>query len=392
MKEIRLLVISPPCHQPVNRAIYRELAVRHGIQLHLVVPKRLFVGSQWRETSRGEESPPYELSMLEIAGTHGRLQRMKGLEELAAQWKPTHVLVDNDPATLMTRQAAKACPGAEVWALTAENLTPRYLRDFLAGVKSRSPSRMAGPMLTWLMRRLVHPLVDRVFTLSSDGTRVMEKMSCQATQIPLGFDPALFHIQSVEKIAATRAKLGLSQRTVGYFGRLTPEKGLHLLLEALAQLQDLPWSFLVDRFSDYQTDYTRELQAKIETLGLQSRVVYFDAKHDEMPDYMNAADIVVLPSVSTPKWKEQYGRVLPEAMACGKIVVGSDSGAIPELVNGFGVIFPEGNVEALREVLQSLLQKEDLSAQGARASAHAHQHLSITRQAAILAGCLGVTN
>lgn len=388
MKEIRLLVISPPCHQPVNRAIYRELAMKHGIRLHLVVPKRLFVGSQWRETPCGEESPPYELSMLEIAGTHGRLQRMHGLEELAAKWKPTHVLVDNDPATLMTRQAAKACPGAEVWALTAENLTPRYLRDFLTGVKSRSPSRIAGPMLTWLMRRLVHPLVDRVFTLSSDGTRVMEKMGCQATQIPLGFDPALFYIQPVEKVAATRAKLGLTQRTVGYFGRLTPEKGLHLLLEALAQLQDLQWSFLVDHFSDYQTDYTRELQAKIETLGLRSRVVYFDAKHDEMPDYMNAADIVVLPSLSTPKWKEQYGRVLPEAMACGKVVVGSDSGAIPELVSAYGHIFSEGNVNALAATLRDLLTRFDLKKEGETASAYAHEQLSIKRQAEIWAGLL----
>jgi glycosyltransferase involved in cell wall biosynthesis len=247
---------------------------------------------------------------------------------------------------------------------------------------------MAGPMLTWLMRRLVHPLVDRVFTLSSDGTRVMEKMGCQATQIPLGFDPALFYIQAVEKVAATRAKLGLTQRTVGYFGRLTPEKGLHLLLEALAQLQDLPWSFLVDHFSDYQTDYTRELQAKIETLGLRNRVVYFDAKHDEMPDYMNAADIVVLPSLSMPKWKEQYGRVLPEAMACGKVVVGSDSGAIPELVAGHGHIFPEGNVSALAAVLRDLLTRPDLKSTGEAASAYAHEQLSIKRQAEIWAGLL----
>ena len=388
MKEIRLLVISPPCHQPVNRAIYRELAVRHDIKLHLVVPSRLFVGSQWRDTPGGEESPPYELSMLEITGTHGRLQRMQGLEKLAADWKPTHVLVDNDPATLMTRQAAKACPGAQVWALTAENLTPRYLRDFVVGVKSRSPARMAGPVLTWLMRRLVHPLVDRVFTLSRDGSRVMQAMGCQATQIPLGFDPKLFCIQPPEKVTATRAKLGLTTCTVGYFGRLTPEKGLHLLLEALAQLQDLPWSFLVDHFSDYQTDYTRELQAKIETLGLRGRVVYFDAKHDEMPDFMNAVDIVALPSVSTPKWKEQYGRVLPEAMACGKVVVGSDSGAIPELVAGHGHIFPEGNVDALAIVLRDLLKRGDLRAEGERAAAYAQEHLSIKRQAEVWAGLL----
>lgn len=223
----RLLVISPPCHQPVNRAVYRELAERHDITVHLVVPRRLHVGSQWRDTPQGPPAP-YELSMLDLSGTHGRLQRLTGLDALAAAWKPTHILVDNDPATLMTWQAGRSWPQAKLWALTAENLTPRYLRDFGLGLKALQPSRMIGPLMVWSLRLLVHPQVDRVFTLSSDGTRVMEAMGCTATQIPLGFDPALFHIQPEEKIATTRKRLGLQQTTIGYFGRLTPEKGLHL--------------------------------------------------------------------------------------------------------------------------------------------------------------------
>jgi glycosyltransferase involved in cell wall biosynthesis len=381
------MVISPPCHQPVNRAVYHELAERHGIPVHLVVPRRLYVGNQWRDTPQGAPAP-YELTMLDLTGTHGRLQRLSGLDAVAAQWQPTHVLVDNDPATLMTWQAARTCPQAKLWALTAENLTPHYLRDFWAGLKAKHPARMIGPLMVWALRLLVHPQMDRVFTLSNDGTRVMETMGCSATQIPLGFDPALFCIQPSEKIAATRARLGLTQPTLAYFGRLTPEKGLHLLLHALASIKNEPWQFLVDHFSDYQTDYTRELQAKIEALGLADRVVYFDAKHDEMPDFMNAADIVVLPSLSTPKWKEQYGRVLPEAMACGKVVIGSDSGAIPELVCGFGHIVPEGDVPALAAKLRELLHRTDLKAEGERAATYSHDHLSITRQAKIWADLL----
>ena len=109
-----------------------------------------------------------------------------------------------------------------------------------------------------------------------------------------------------------------------------------------------------------------------------------------MPAYMNAADIVVLPSLSMPKWKEQYGRVLPEAMACGKLVVGSNSGAIPELVAAHGRIFPEGGVGALIAVLRELLGTEvgERLAAGERASAYAHANLSITRQAGILAALL----
>jgi len=262
------------------------------------------------------------------------------------------------------------------------------MRDVVAGLKAMRPSRVLGPAIVWALRRLVQPRMDRVFTLSSDGTRVMEAMGCRVTQIPLGFDPALFRIQPSERVAATRARLGLTQPTIAYFGRLTREKGVHLLLDALASIRDLPWQFLIDRFSDYQTDYTREIQAKIAALGLGDRVVYFDAKHDEMPDYMNAADIVVLPSVSTPKWKEQYGRVLPEAMACGKVVVGSDSGAIPELVRGHGHTFPEGDVPALAAKLRDLLKHANLAELGRQGSAYAHEDLSIACQARIWARLL----
>jgi len=385
----RLLVVSPPCYQPVNRAVYRELVECHDIDLHLVVPCQLFVGDRWRDAPAGD-AEPYELTALNIKGTHGRLRRMQGLGSLAAAWKPTHVLVDSDPASLMTRQAALACPGAKVWALTAENLAPQYGRDLWAGLTGLNPAGIAGPVFTWLMRKFVHEKVDRVFTLSRDGTRVMEAMGFagRATQIPLGFDPAIFRIQPAEQIAATRSLLGLNQRVIAYFGRLTPEKGVHLLLEALGTLKDLPWQFLIDRFSDYETEYISELQTKIGAMGLSDRVVYFDARHEEMPDFMNAADIVVLPSLSTSKWKEQYGRVLPEAMACGKVVVGSDSGTIPELVAGRGRIFAEGDVPALSRVLRELLLADDLKQIGGQAAVYAHEQLSITRQAEIWAGLL----
>ncbi len=389
MNQARLMVVSPPCHQPVNRAVYRELLEQHSVTVHLVAPRRLHVGSQWRETPLGSPAP-YELTLLDITGKHGRLQRMQGLDELAAAWKPTHMLVDNDPATLMTRQAASAGRGAKVWAMTAENLMPHYLRDFTAGLKALKPARMVGPLLTWALRGWVHPKVDRVFTLSRDGTRVMEMMGFKnrATQIPLGFDPSLFQIQDRNTMMSTRARLGLHQPTVAYFGRLTPEKGVHLLMDALATIKDLPWQFLMDHFSDYKTDYTAELKTRINSLGIADRVVYFDAKHDEMPGHMNAADIVVLPSLSTPKWKEQYGRVLPEAMACGKVVVGSDSGAIPELVAGHGRIFPEGDVPALAKVLRELLSMNatEREAMGRDAAEYAHENLSIKRQAKIWAG------
>jgi len=74
--------------------------------------------------------------------------------------------------------------------------------------------------------------------------------------------------------------------------------------------------------------------------------------------YMNCMDALALPSLTTPEWKEQYGRVIPEAMACGVPVVGSDSGAIPEVIGSAGLVAPEGDPVKLAEALHTALIDE----------------------------------
>lgn len=77
---------------------------------------------------------------------------------------------------------------------------------------------------------------------------------------------------------------------------------------------------------------------------------------DQMPAFMNALDILVVPSRTQRNWKEQFGRIIVEALACGVSVIGSDSGEIPVVVNNPERIFPEGDVLALNARLQSLVE------------------------------------
>jgi glycosyltransferase involved in cell wall biosynthesis len=77
---------------------------------------------------------------------------------------------------------------------------------------------------------------------------------------------------------------------------------------------------------------------------------------------MSLLDVLALPSRTTPRWKEQFGRVLIEAMSCGIPPVGSDSGEIPNVVGDAGLIFPEGNVNALADRLRTLSVNPDVAA------------------------------
>ena len=80
----------------------------------------------------------------------------------------------------------------------------------------------------------------------------------------------------------------------------------------------------------------------------------------DMPAWLNALDVLVLPSRSRRGWVEQFGRVLVEAMACGVAVVGTESGEIPAVIGDAGLTFPENDVAGLRVHLTNLRDSPEL--------------------------------
>lgn len=155
--------------------------------------------------------------------------------------------------------------------------------------------------------------------------------------------------------------------TVGYAGRLVESKGL---LDLLAAVRMLPAPVELVLIGN------GELRSRLEGQEIPgSRVrVIDDISHDEMATGYAQLDVVALPSHTTPSWKEQFGRVIVEALWCGVPVVGSDSGEIPWLIEktGGGLVFPEGDAEALAARLADLRaspeRRRELARQGRRAA------------------------
>ena len=140
---------------------------------------------------------------------------------------------------------------------------------------------------------------------------------------------------------------------VGYVGRLVPEKGVDVLVEAVDRLDV---QLLIVGDGPERSRLERRAAA-----WPPGKAVFTGAvPHEEVPDYLAAVDALVLPSRSTITWAEQFGHVLIEAMAAGVPVVGSASAAIPEVVADAGLLFPEGDVAALRAQLRTLLADDAL--------------------------------
>lgn len=138
--------------------------------------------------------------------------------------------------------------------------------------------------------------------------------------------------------------------------RLVPEKGVDVLLRAAAKLPGI-WRLHIAGEGPERSN----LEQLARRLDISQRV-HFDGviPSDQMPAYLGQLDVLVLASRTLPNWKEQFGRVLVEAMACEVAVVGSDSGEIPNVIGEAGLIFPEDNVDALYECLFSLYKDEEL--------------------------------
>jgi len=143
---------------------------------------------------------------------------------------------------------------------------------------------------------------------------------------------------------------------VGFVGRLVPEKGVHLLLAALRQLPPN-----VDCLIVGDGPMRSELEAQANLPELKGRVHFTGVVEPAvLKTHMRCMRALAVPSLTTPRWKEQYGRVIGEAMGYGVPVIGSDSGAIPEVIGPAGIIVPEGEPSALAEALGRVLFGDDL--------------------------------
>jgi len=146
--------------------------------------------------------------------------------------------------------------------------------------------------------------------------------------------------------------------TVGFVGRLIPAKGLRVLLDALAGLA-ADWRLVVVGSGPGRDDDIEYVRG----LGVEDRVTFAgQVASTAMPEMYRAFDVLVGPSLTTPRWKEQFGRMFVEAMACGVPVIGSDSGEIPRVIGDSGLIVPENDVQALREALKRLYHDSALRA------------------------------
>jgi len=152
---------------------------------------------------------------------------------------------------------------------------------------------------------------------------------------------------------------------IGYVGRLVQEKGIDILVHAATQIHQPSDTGLPIQLSIIGEGPQRPaLEAQASRSGHHVQFLG-SLPPTQLAQHMGQLDAVVLPSrakrwKNQTVWKEQFGRILTEAMACKVPVIGSDSGAIPEVIGDAGLIFPEGSAAGLADCLRQLIESPAL--------------------------------
>ncbi len=333
---MRVLMLSKACLVGAYQRKLEEIARHADVELTVAVPPR------WRD-ERGE-------IVLERAHTTGydlvvEPMRFNGsfhthyyprLGRLIKHVRPDLVHIDEEPYNWATAHAMWLArrAGARTLFFSWQNINRRYplpFRQIERYVLSRADAAIAGNQAAaqvWRAKGYTGPL---------------------AVVPQFGVDPQIF-------TPGERKKDSGRGFVIGFVGRLVYEKGVDLLLEAAAALPGM-WRLVYCGGGP-----ERERLARMaHELKIGERVFFDDwIPSTQMPAYYRQLDALALPSRTLPNWKEQFGRVLVEAMACGVPVVGSDSGEIPHVIGEAGLTFPENDAAELRRQLLHLQQQPEL--------------------------------
>ncbi len=338
---MRVLLISHTCQSRTEGQPKAALLARcPGIELKVLIPDRWMHYGQWRAAQ-----PPLdnafdcEIGKVRLPWAGGRvgfyMHSYPGLATLLRDFRPDIIDLWEEPWAQVSVQACRLrnrlLPQTRIVAETEQNINKKLPPPF-------EP-----------YRRFTLQQANFVVARNQEAVEIVRSKGYRgpAEVVPNAVDAELF--RPMER-AECRRELGLAGFVAGYVGRMVEEKGLMEMVDALVHCPS-HFRLLFVGSGPYQA----ELERRVREIGREDQVTFLPARLlEQLPQVMNAIDVLVLPSRTTPSWKEQFGRVLIEANACGTPVIGSSSGAIPEVIGKAGIVVPERNAKALADALRDL--------------------------------------
>jgi glycosyltransferase involved in cell wall biosynthesis len=339
-QNLKILIIAPAYAASPNRRWIKEIAARYGVNVTLLTARSFKEGGGLNCCFQREDGETYTV----VIGRAAFCNRYTltffytKIYGVIKNLKPDIIEINAEPRSLLSLQTI----------LLRNIFSPRTKVSFY------SLENIVNNTYLWfrIIKKIVFKYAQGANVCNRETVEVLrrEGFKGKIDVIPLAIDTERF---CPKDSSLLRKKLGLTGLTIGYLGRISRSKGIITLLNAFKNitLQNINLLVVGDGPDSHLLDKYRTMRGTVFVRGLRPQ---------DVADYLNCMDILVCPSVTVRRWKEQFGRAIVEAMACGLAVIGSDSGAIPEILGDAGLIFNERDVTGLTRKLITLIENETL--------------------------------
>lgn len=343
-RKLKVLTISKPYVAKAYRKKLADLASDGRFEIGLVCPL------QWAD-QRYEGDPEAGVKTWKLPISFNGKNHFHfylGLDEVFREFRPDIVNVEEEHYSFVTWQCFRlaAKHNAKPIFYTWQNIDKNY-----------------PPPFSWMESHVFKHSAAAVGG-NSESIDILRRKGFRGKAVEIvqmGVDMERFtppdYSDSYKR--SLRKDLGLQPESfwLSFFGRIVPEKGLDILLRAVAELKKSETVDLRLLIVGAGPELSK-LQELARGLNIGDCVMWkAQVASTNVPKLLQAMDVLCLPSLTRPNWKEQYGRILAEAMASGTVTVGSSSGEIPKVIGGVGMVAAEGDPNAWAGAIRKLLRE-----------------------------------
>lgn len=335
---MRVLMISKALVAGTSQRKLEELAKCPHVELTLLTPPYWQSDDGSKQVLESLYTDGYRMIVTPMTlNGNFHLHYYRRLGQIMREVRPEIVHIDEEPYNLATYQAMRLARKQKARALffTWQNLYRNYPPPFrqmeLYNYHHATAALAGNRDASEVLRRKGYQGPIHIIPQFGFDTDIYRRSEPRPQRMPN--DPFIF----------------------GFIGRLKEEKGLPLMVEALTFLPEYCKAAFIGN-----GPMKSLLEEQATRLGVSERVIFKSGVPTyEVPKEMEQLNVLVLPSLTRPNWKEQFGRVLPEAMSCETPVIGSTSGEIPYVIGDAGLVFKEGDAKELSECIRRLLDHPD---------------------------------
>ena len=340
--KIKIIALSHAFIKKINLSFYETLAQKKRYSITCICPKKISLKNKHIYSDFNSYRGKIKIIKLNLKFKHSRLFYFENLIKYIKMNNPKYILIDNDTVSIQSILVIiySFIYNYKIIYFVNENaITNIFDKHFI--------KKIVKFIFVFVINFLIKSKVNKLFCYSKQIKQNYDILGYKKKTkvMPLGYDEKIFNMNN-RKIK--------KKFVISYFGRITREKGIHIFLKSLKNFEIKNWKLVIDTDFIEDKKYYNNLIRYLKKNFNKNNYSLIKSDHYKIADHMRYSDVVVLPSLH----KEQYGRVIQESVACGNVAIGSNIGALPEIIKDKDLLFEPGNHDQLKKIIIKLTKKK----------------------------------